>query len=217
MMASTRLNAFLWNRVSQGYGRLVQDAPPFARWQAWRRGGTSRDLTASLYCTPPPSAPFPAPGPSGSLPEEPDNAAEQEQQDQKQEDEETAAAVTCNSVAAAQDMAATAQNTTCSATIYRDDNIDVLAATFDGSLEGAPPFPMSDLLRGASLATASTGGTGDLSRRRISFTLEVPQDMVLTDLLCTVSPAEVSSNNRSKLKTVSLIVFGTNSTCRDDS
>src|SRR6266702_291085 len=202
MTTSIRLNAFLWNRISQGYSRLVRDDPPLARWQAWRRGGTSRDRTASLFRTPPPSAPFPAPE-SKCLSEEPDSAAEQEH-----EDGETAAAATTNS--AAQEKAA-AQNL-CSATLSDGDNDkdcgSVLAAAFDGSQVWALPFPTSDLSRGASQAAASTGGTGDPSLRRISLILEVPQDTTLTDILCTLSRVEDDvSNNRSELKVASLTVL----------
>lgn len=36
--AGARINAFLWNRVSQGYSRVVTDDPPREGWRAWRRG-----------------------------------------------------------------------------------------------------------------------------------------------------------------------------------
>jgi hypothetical protein len=38
MVAGARINAFLWNRVSQGYSRVVTDDPPQEGWRAWRRG-----------------------------------------------------------------------------------------------------------------------------------------------------------------------------------
>jgi hypothetical protein len=38
MKTSTRINAFLWNRVTQGYSRVVKDDPPFESWRAWRAG-----------------------------------------------------------------------------------------------------------------------------------------------------------------------------------
>ena len=38
MTTSTRISAFLWNRVSQGYSRVVKDEPPFESWRAWRAG-----------------------------------------------------------------------------------------------------------------------------------------------------------------------------------
>ena len=50
MTTSTRINAFLWNRVSQGYSRVVKDKPPFESWRAWRAG--HRDYEPVLYLTP---------------------------------------------------------------------------------------------------------------------------------------------------------------------
>ena len=38
MTTSARISAFLWNRVSQGYSRVVKDEPPFESWRAWRAG-----------------------------------------------------------------------------------------------------------------------------------------------------------------------------------
>jgi hypothetical protein len=167
MTASTRINAFLWNRVSQGYSRVVHDDPPFASWQAWNRDGPSRDLSASLYRTPPPSDPIPAPGRRSSSSSSSnsshlsDSAAaeqEQEQEDSDDEDGETAAAPKKEKAAAI----------SCGPTTFDGDNNNrdcggVLAATFDGSQEWALTFPTSDLSRGAGQAAASTGSTGDPS------------------------------------------------------
>jgi hypothetical protein len=50
MTTSTRVNAFLWNRVSQGYSRVVKDKPPFESWRAWRAG--YRDHRPVPYLTP---------------------------------------------------------------------------------------------------------------------------------------------------------------------
>ena len=50
MTTSTRINAFLWNRVSQGYSRVVKDKPPFESWRAWRAG--HRDHKPMPYLTP---------------------------------------------------------------------------------------------------------------------------------------------------------------------
>jgi hypothetical protein len=50
MTTSTRINAFLWNRVSQGYSLVVEVKPPFEGWRAWRMG--HRDHIAVLYRTP---------------------------------------------------------------------------------------------------------------------------------------------------------------------
>jgi hypothetical protein len=51
MATSTRINGFLWNRVSQGYSRVVTDEPPFESWRAWR-AGYSRDQKPALHLTP---------------------------------------------------------------------------------------------------------------------------------------------------------------------
>ena len=51
MTTTTRLNAFLWNRVSQGYSRVVKDEPPFESWRAWR-AGHHRDHNTAPYLTP---------------------------------------------------------------------------------------------------------------------------------------------------------------------
>jgi len=192
MTTSTRLNAFLWNRVSQGYARVVQDRPPHARWQDWRRGGPSRDLSAALYRTPsPPSVSTPPPGEERSCvseePEEPVPATEQEEEEEVEViEEEGGAAASSNS--AARGNAAAAIN--CYATICdADNNVDRgggQAANIDGSMEWALPFPVSDLSRGT---------------RRILFTLEVPNDMAVTDLLCTVSSvADVSSVHQTSFR-----------------
>ena len=47
---STRINGFLWNRVSQGYDRVVTDEPPFESWRAWRAG--RRDHRPAPYRIP---------------------------------------------------------------------------------------------------------------------------------------------------------------------
>src|SRR5579863_816952 len=48
-----RINAFLWNRVSQGYPRAVKDEPPQEGWRAWRRGSdAARDRKPVLFRTP---------------------------------------------------------------------------------------------------------------------------------------------------------------------
>jgi hypothetical protein len=50
MATSTRINGFLWHRVSQGYSRVVGDQPPFESWRAWRAG--YRDYRPAPYLTP---------------------------------------------------------------------------------------------------------------------------------------------------------------------
>lgn len=52
---STRIDAFLWNRVSQGYTRVVKDEPPFESWRAWRAGHKNHKPVPYLT---PASSPF---------------------------------------------------------------------------------------------------------------------------------------------------------------
>ena len=214
MTTSTRLNAFLWNRVSQGYSRVVQEAPPFASWQAWRRGGTSQDLSTSLYRTPPP--------PSLALgrrarnrsrsSEERDSTTEQEQQEQ-------VGPGRGETVTAREKEKARNNPIRCGSATNFDgdnDNMDcggVLAATatFDGSHEWALTFPTPDLSRGASQATASAGAlcTGDPSDNytRLLFALDVPKGMAVTDVQWTISRVEDVSSEHGKSKIAPLYSF----------
>ena len=247
MRACTRLNAFLWNRISQGYSRVVQVDPPCASWQEWRRGGTSRSLSASPHRTPPPpstaAAPFPMPTrrrrsssssrsnrSTISLSDGPDGSSAAEQEGEEGVVGTAAAAARGKGKAAADDN--DPRRRRCSAATFvavgdnnnnNNNNMDcgaVLAAIFDdGSQERALTLPMSDLSRGASQAAASTSGTGDpsLGRTRMLFALDVPKGMAVTDVLWTVSREEDVSSGHSESKIVLLTSFGTNSACRDKS
>ena len=247
MRACTRLNAFLWNRISQGYSRVVQVDPPCASWQEWRRGGTSRSLSASPYHTPPPpstetvAAPFPMPTrrrrssssrsnrSTISLSDGPDGSSAAEQEGKEGVVGTAAAAARGKGKAAADDN--DPRRRRCSAATFvavgdnnnNNNNMDcgaVLAAIFDdGSQERALTLPMSDLSRGASQAAASTSGTRDSSpgRTRMLFALDVPKGMVVTDVLWTVSREGDVSSGHSESKIVPLTSFGANSACRDKS
>jgi hypothetical protein len=50
MTTSTRINAFLWNRISQGYSRVMKDGPPTDDWRAWLAG--YRDREPRMYRDP---------------------------------------------------------------------------------------------------------------------------------------------------------------------
>ena len=148
-----------------------------------------------------------------------DSAAEQQQQqDSDDEDGETAASAASQSVAARKKEKAAAHNPiNCSAITFdggNNNNRDcggVLAATFDGSQVWALTFPTSNLSRGASLAAASTGDPS----HRMSFALDVPDGMAVTDVLWTVSRVVDVGNSHSKSK-IAAYNFGTNSTCRNN-
>jgi hypothetical protein len=215
MNTSTRLNAFLWNRVTQGYARLVQDGPPYASWQAWRRGGPSRDLSAALYRTPPPPSVPSRAGPSRTS-EVPDSAAEEEDEvEMEEEGGETDAA------AAEAGRSASRGNSDairCSATIFDcDNNIDCgdsQAVNLDSPSVRALQLP--NLSRGASPAAASTDGTAEPGHRRILFALDVPNGVAVTDLLCQVSRVEdVGDEHRKSI--APRTGLGANSACRDES
>ncbi len=197
MTASTRINAFLWNRVSQGYSRVVRDSLSFIRWQAWRRGSTSRDLTASLYRTPSPSPPSAAPEQHCvDLFERPDSAAEE-----KQAQEETVLVAAVKSTVAQEKTpsVACAQNSVIRSATISNGGDSLGCSGVSSTTFAAPPnnqewtvqFPKSDPLPRTSQATASTGSAGPLSRgQHILNTEDVPENMVLGDILCTFFPTE---------------------------
>lgn len=191
MNTSTRLNAFLWNRVSQGYARLVQDGPPYASWRAWRRGGPSRDLSAALYRTPPPPSVPSTTGRSG-VSEVPDSTTEEdgvEVVETVEEGGETDAAAAEASRSASRGNSDAIR---CSATIFDYDNEtdcgDGQAVNLDSPSVRALQLPSPS--RGASPAAGSTTGTAEPGHRRILFALDVPNGVAVTDLLCQVSRVE---------------------------
>ena len=196
MTTTARPNAFLWNRISQGYARLVRESPPYASWQAWRRGGPSRDLTLALYQTPPPPS-DPSPARRSSMSEEPDSTTgkddgEVEVVEVVLEVGETAAAAT-----GAASRGASRGNSTAirrSATIFDDDqsmNLD------SPDVRAARQLP--DLSQGANQAAASTAEPG---HRRLLFALDVPNGVEVTDLLCKFSRVEeVDDEHRKSMLT----------------
>lgn len=201
MSTSTRLNAFLWNRVSQGYARLVQDGPPYASWQEWRRGGPSRDLTAALYRTPPPPS-VPSPAGRSGMSEEPDSTAEEDDDEVEvvEVGGETAAAAAASRSASRENS----DSIRCSATIFDYDNDvdcgDGQAVNLDNS-DVRAALRLPDLSQGANQAAASTDGTAEPSHRRILFALDVPNGVAVTDLLCKVSRVEdVDDEHQTRLR-----------------
>jgi len=55
LTTGTGMNAFLWNRISQGFSPVVEDAPPQESWRAWCRGHRDHKLRAVPYQTTPSS------------------------------------------------------------------------------------------------------------------------------------------------------------------
>ncbi|KAI9513459.1 hypothetical protein F5148DRAFT_1155838 [Russula earlei] len=51
MATDTGMDAYLWNRISQGYNRVVKDAHPQESWRAWCRG--RRDPKLEVPCRSP--------------------------------------------------------------------------------------------------------------------------------------------------------------------
>lgn len=90
--SGTHINGFLWNKVSQGYARVVKDEPPQEAWRAWRRAA-SRDLKPALYRTPAcsPARDPPSVGPSshGSGPEPTQTRSRSRLQSQSQSQSQT--------------------------------------------------------------------------------------------------------------------------------
>ncbi|KAH9988106.1 hypothetical protein BJV74DRAFT_470072 [Russula compacta] len=212
MAASTRINAFLWNCVSQGYSRVVKDEPPYESWRAWRRG--HRDRKPVLY-------PTPASSPVGSGLASAAAAAGQTQnayphhdveaeaaaapsaaEEEEEEEAEAKAETTATSTAmAAVRVSASGNAARCGVVEMSgeadeggDVNIgheDVLTTVLTGpshSQEWALPFPTEHSPE-ASQAT-STSSPGRLRPRKISFKINAPENMELTVIQCTFAHVE---------------------------
>jgi hypothetical protein len=186
-----RLNAFVWNRISQGYSRVVKDAPPHSQWQSWRRG--HRDLKPLRYQTPSSSSS----SSSSPIPELSKTPSEIiEERCRRNIDDSVAEALVAAAAAATTTSAlgnAAAPPMRYAVANDDDDNIcyeDVLSADLAGPLhfrEWASPF--LEQSREAS-QVASTSDTTYLRPRQVSFTLNAPEDMKLTVVRCTFSRVE---------------------------
>jgi len=56
LTTGTGMNAFLWNRVGQGFSSAVEDAPPQESWRAWSRGHRDHKVRVVPYRTTPTSS-----------------------------------------------------------------------------------------------------------------------------------------------------------------
>ncbi|KAI0301260.1 hypothetical protein BC826DRAFT_988386 [Russula brevipes] len=211
----TRIDGFLWGHMSQGYSRVVQDKPPHESWRAWRKGGGGRRRRRGARHQGDDASQLPAlyrtPGPAREMPHGPRTEQSPEGSDTRQdveEDEVGAAAPWAAAAAAAEegafssgssgDVAAGGQR---SGAVDADE--DVLRAALVGpphSQEWALPFPRAERSSqssspGTSSDQAQAAGTrssspGRLRPIQISFRMNAPENLELTDIQCTFTPVE---------------------------
>jgi hypothetical protein len=227
MTCSTRLDAFVWNRISQGYSRVVKDDPPHEQWQAWRRG--DRDLKVLTYRTPTTSpAAVPVPELSNGTSEMIEEGRE-EQGCRRDLDHTAAALVVVSSTAAAVVVApATTTTTTTSALgdvtappVRGGEEENVLRYENALSADIAEPLHFRTCLpewpremsqvASTSASDTATATTTSLQTRQLSlnFNVNAPEDMKLTVIRCTFSRLEEVDDDFSKHVTLnpSLIKF----------
>lgn len=197
MASNMRLNAFIWNRISQGYSQVVKDDPPQEQWQAWRRG--HRELEPSAYRTPPltPIREL-STCPQEEVPSE--ILDDDEERGYPRNDVDYSAETL---VAAAAAVATSSKLGNAAAPIVRCATInddaddmcydDALSSTVAvGPLhlqEWSLPFLMPEQ-SGEAVKVASTSGTECLRSRLVSFRFDAPEDMQLTVVRCTFSRME---------------------------
>jgi hypothetical protein len=192
MSTSTRINAFLWNRMSQGYSRVVKDAPPFEGWRRWRAG--QRDHEPVAYRTP-------ASSPVRELPGEPgDVAATAGERTQDGCEVRRAATRTRPAVAAAATASSSSGNDARCGVPGVNNNEDntmvVLTTTLAGPSSSQEwdlplPFPTSELSSPVASQATSTGSQGRVCPWPIDFKLNAPlEDMRLTTIQCTFDRIE---------------------------
>ncbi|KAF8480022.1 hypothetical protein DFH94DRAFT_681832 [Russula ochroleuca] len=193
MTTSTRINAFLWNRISQGYSRVVQDEPPMDGWRAWRAG--HRDREPKLYRDP-------ASSPVRELPSELGEvaAAVVEQSQARCEagvrmavaPAMVVAAVAASSSSSSSGIAAGSRCGVGVNETEQNTGHEVAALTEPShSREWALPFPTPVQLLETSQVTI-TGGPGRLHPGRLTLNVEhnAPDDMEMGLVQCFFFPKE---------------------------
>ncbi|KAI0246104.1 hypothetical protein BJV78DRAFT_196610 [Lactifluus subvellereus] len=203
MASNMRLNAFVWNRISQGYSRVVKDDPPQEQWQAWRRG--HRESKPSPYRTPPPPH---SPSPSLSPVRELSNEIIDEERGCPGNVDDSEALVVAAATSSSSRLGDAAAPLMRCATINDDaDDMcyeDALSSTaVAGPLhlqEWSIPFLMPEQ-SGEAVKVASASGTECLRSRQVSFRLDAPENMRLTVVRCTFSRVEdVGDDFKTKLE-----------------
>ena len=200
MSTSTRINAFLWNRMSQGYSRVVKDAAPFEGWRRWRAG--QRDHEPVAYRTP-------ASSPVRELPCELGDVAAAAGQRTRRDGCEVRRMGTRTRPAVAAAAAATASSSSgndapsdarCGVPGVNDNTegtMVVLTATLAGPSSSQEwdlplPFPTtSELSTPVASQATSTSSQGRVCPWPIDFKLNAPlEDMRLTTIQCTFDRIE---------------------------
>jgi hypothetical protein len=172
MKTSTRINGFLWNRVSQGYSRVVQDESPFEGWSAWRAGHRDRE---------PEPLPYRTPATSPELPIEPgESAAAAADQTQV-----AVLAAGCGVGINEDDII----DMTCEEILTGSDGAGLTLSQVRALPIRMAPGGSSQASQSTSTST-STSTSGGLRRRWIRVGYTAPERMELTAIHCTFSPME---------------------------
>lgn len=204
MASGEHINGFLWNRVSQGYARVVKDEPPQEAWRAWRRAA-SRDLKPVLYRTP--VRDLPSVGSGHSAGPEPIQTTRSRLQPQSQSpprgplnaEEVVGPSVTVTSAKAAAGNASGSAAAGCcapgingngegdeddddDASMDHDEDVLTVALTPEHSntQEWALPFPTS----------MQSSEAGPLLPREITLKFNAPENLKLALIRCTFSRVE---------------------------
>jgi len=197
---STRINAFLWNRVSQGFSREVKDEPPFEGWHRWRAG--HRDHVLMAFRTPACSPARELPGELGD-----DAAATGPERTQPRRQVRKVARRPAATAAAAPASSSSENAARCGVGVNNEENNTtvVLTATLAGAgpsrlQEWDLPFPTSEQ---PSPEASQATSTSSHCPWPIDFKLNAPlEDMRLTTVQCTFDRIEDVKDFKTTLKVV---------------
>jgi len=213
MATSTRISAFLWHRVGQGYSRVVKDKPPFESWRAWRAGhrdhrpapnltsassSSDRELASELDGV---SAAAVADADAGLATHGPSSNCGADGYDTRVRTETAPPTLAGAAAAAAAATAASTSSSSSTETSYSEGAAVTGKLDWDeeeGELEYSPPSWSSEQSQ-LSSSSDSSGGTGQSTststsdqerlfrQRQISFKLNAPDDMELAVIHCTLT------------------------------
>jgi hypothetical protein len=216
MTFNTRLDAFVWSRISQGYSRVVKDDPPHEQWQAWRRG--YRDLKELAYQTPS-TSPVPVPELSNGTSEIIEG---REEQGCRRDVDDTAAAEAQTQMSTTAAAAASALGDVTAPPVRdaaaNDDVENVLRYENALTADLAEPLHFRTCLpewsrEMSQVASTSISDTTTCLRTRqlsLNFSVNAPEDMQLTVVRCTFSRLEHVDDDFSKHVTSAYNFLGTN-------